>query len=181
MTLFFIQDFHLAKRWYDQSLSTNPDAYLPVTLSLIKLYAKSFWNYITGNETSDDSDESSKRLWWDPIFGSEVEETDESIADKEGTNLNERKEWDVVDPDDEQLIKNYNALKKGVDEFSESDMDEDYDDEEYGNEDLIESLIILAMCIVIGWLVYLRQLRWNQAENNRVGGGAAAGGGVRGW
>ncbi|RGB40885.1 hypothetical protein C1646_636746 [Rhizophagus diaphanus] len=170
------KDFHLAKRWYDQSLSTNPDAYLPVTLSLIKLYTKSFWNYITGYGTSaDDSDESSKRLWYDPIFNNEREESDGSVTTKEA---NEREGWDAVGPD-EQLIKSYNARKKGVDEFSESSdiTDEEYDEEEYESEDLMENLMILVMCLLVGWLVYLRQLRWNQAENNRAGGGGGGGGG----
>jgi hypothetical protein len=34
------QDWHLAKRFYDLSLETNTEAYLPVMLSLIKLYAR---------------------------------------------------------------------------------------------------------------------------------------------
>ena len=41
------QDFHLAKRFYDQALETNQEAYLPVKLSLIKLRFRSFWNTIT--------------------------------------------------------------------------------------------------------------------------------------
>ncbi|CAG8682247.1 7278_t:CDS:2, partial [Funneliformis mosseae] len=64
----------------------------------------------------------------------------------------------------------YNARKKGVDDFtdSSSNLEDEYDDEEYGREDLIESLMILALCLLVGYLVYLRQLRWNQAENNRI-------------
>ena len=41
------QDFHLAKRFYDQALETNQEAYLPVKMSLIKLRMRSFWNTIT--------------------------------------------------------------------------------------------------------------------------------------
>lgn len=37
------QDWHLAKRFYDLSLETSPDAYLPVSLSLIGLYLRSWW------------------------------------------------------------------------------------------------------------------------------------------
>ncbi|RIA90942.1 hypothetical protein C1645_737487 [Glomus cerebriforme] len=169
------RDFHLAKRWYDQSLSTNPDAYLPVTLSLIKLYVKSFWNFITGSEISgDDSDESSKLLWYDSGFFTEREEVDDSVAAKES---NER-EWDTVGPD-EQLIKSYHARKRGVDDLTESTdiIDDEYDDDEYGREDLMENLMILVTCLLVGWLVYLRQLRYNQAGNNRAGGGGVDGGG----
>ena len=41
------QDYHLAKRFYDQALEVNAEAYLPVTLSLVKLRLRSAWNTIT--------------------------------------------------------------------------------------------------------------------------------------
>ena len=41
------QDFHLAKRLYDQALETNKEAYLPVKLSLWKLRWRSWWNDVT--------------------------------------------------------------------------------------------------------------------------------------
>ncbi|KAH0829180.1 hypothetical protein J3R83DRAFT_2728 [Lanmaoa asiatica] len=44
------QDFHLAKRHYDRALETNSEAYLPVLLSLIKLYARSFWHTLQGGQ-----------------------------------------------------------------------------------------------------------------------------------
>lgn len=50
LTLLTLQDFHLAKRYYDMSLEMNPDGYLPVTLSLFKLYAKSMWHTLRGGE-----------------------------------------------------------------------------------------------------------------------------------
>ena len=36
------QDRHLAKRFYDMAVQTNPDAYLPVTLALVRLQFESF-------------------------------------------------------------------------------------------------------------------------------------------
>lgn len=42
------QDFHLAKRYYDHALETNQEAYLPVTLSLMKLRVRSAWNTLSG-------------------------------------------------------------------------------------------------------------------------------------
>ena len=42
------QDFHLAKRHYDLALETNSEAYLPVILSLAKLYARSIWHTLMG-------------------------------------------------------------------------------------------------------------------------------------
>ncbi|KAI6116041.1 hypothetical protein F5141DRAFT_1001560 [Pisolithus sp. B1] len=44
------QDFHLAKRHYDQALEINSEAYLPVLLSLIKLHARSLWHTLQGGE-----------------------------------------------------------------------------------------------------------------------------------
>ncbi|KAK9449156.1 uncharacterized protein V1518DRAFT_438051 [Limtongia smithiae] len=46
------QDFHLAKRFYDLALTTNAEAYLPVTLSLCKLRLRSFWNSLTGGSVN---------------------------------------------------------------------------------------------------------------------------------
>ncbi|EIN06738.1 HCP-like protein [Punctularia strigosozonata HHB-11173 SS5] len=43
-------DFHLAKRYYDLALITNSEAYLPITLSLVKLYARSFWHTLRGGK-----------------------------------------------------------------------------------------------------------------------------------
>ncbi|KAI0079287.1 HCP-like protein [Panus rudis PR-1116 ss-1] len=42
------QDFHLAKRHYDLALAINQEAYLPVLLSLVKLYARSVWHTLLG-------------------------------------------------------------------------------------------------------------------------------------
>ncbi|KAF8070762.1 hypothetical protein FPV67DRAFT_1488642 [Lyophyllum atratum] len=42
------QDFHLAKRHYDLALETNSEAYLPVLLSLGKLYIRSIWHTMMG-------------------------------------------------------------------------------------------------------------------------------------
>lgn len=44
------QDFHLAKRHYDLALETNSEAYIPVLLSLIKLYARSIWHTLQGGQ-----------------------------------------------------------------------------------------------------------------------------------
>ena len=42
------QDFHLAKRHYDNALETNAEAYIPVTLALVKLHARSLWYALFG-------------------------------------------------------------------------------------------------------------------------------------
>jgi SEL1 protein len=54
------QDFHLAKRFYDHALETNKEAFLPVTLALFKLRARSFWNTITYGNIKSIQDEPGK-------------------------------------------------------------------------------------------------------------------------
>jgi len=51
------QDFHLAKRYYDHALETNEEAYLPVTLSLMKLRLRSAWNTFTNGRINSIIDE----------------------------------------------------------------------------------------------------------------------------
>jgi SEL1 protein len=51
------QDFHLAKRYYDSALEINEEAYLPVTLSLLKLRARSAWNTFTHGRVNSIRDE----------------------------------------------------------------------------------------------------------------------------
>lgn len=46
------QDFHLAKRFYDLALTTNTEAYLPVTLALCRLRLRSFWNSLVGGSVN---------------------------------------------------------------------------------------------------------------------------------
>jgi SEL1 protein len=55
------QDFHLAKRFYDQALETNDEAYLPVTLSLLKLRMRSAWNTLTHGRINSIRDEPGKQ------------------------------------------------------------------------------------------------------------------------
>ena len=45
-----IQDFHLAKRYYDLSLETNVESYLPVTLSLVRLHLRSLYKAVIAGD-----------------------------------------------------------------------------------------------------------------------------------
>ena len=55
------QDFHLAKRYYDQSLETNNEAYLPVTMALFKLRMRSWWNGVSGGKVKSINDPESEK------------------------------------------------------------------------------------------------------------------------
>ena len=54
------QDFHLAKRFYDQALETNQESYLPVKMALMKLRLRSFWNTITHGKANSIKSEPGK-------------------------------------------------------------------------------------------------------------------------
>ncbi|KAJ3476116.1 hypothetical protein NLG97_g9227 [Lecanicillium saksenae] len=58
------QDFHLAKRYYDHALVVNSEAYLPVTLSLLKLRMRSAWNTFTHGPIHSIQDEPKKKKDW---------------------------------------------------------------------------------------------------------------------
>lgn len=60
------QDFHLAKRYYDNALEVNEEAYLPVTLSLLKLRMRSAWNTITHGPIHSIQDE--PRKYWNTRY-----------------------------------------------------------------------------------------------------------------
>ncbi|PPQ88450.1 hypothetical protein CVT25_011576 [Psilocybe cyanescens] len=82
------QDFHLAKRHYDLALETNSEAYLPVILSLGKLYMRSIWHTLMGgqgglNLWGDDDEETSKILCFKPVQGKQIEEGKQKPGDQE--------------------------------------------------------------------------------------------------
>lgn len=64
------KDFHLAKRYYDLAFDTNAEATLPVTISLLKLYARSLWEAVVHGETKSLSiftspvDDAAQTSWW---------------------------------------------------------------------------------------------------------------------
>lgn len=54
------QDFHLAKRYYDQSAETNKEAYAPVAVALFKLRVRSWWNWVIGGSVKGIRDDERK-------------------------------------------------------------------------------------------------------------------------
>jgi len=157
------QDFHLAKRFYDQALEINFEAYLPVTLALAKLRLRSWWNTLThGSATSIHADEAgdgaeakagSKRYSWSEWFVNFLEADLERYA-----RLDEQAdEWDtgrLTAADHEQGL---------------------YGDEYYDIDDgMLETIVIVALAAALAFLVYLRQQR-GLAERRRQAGEGAAG------
>ena len=48
MTMFFLQDYHLAKRYYDMAAETSSEAVVPVNLALLKMNFKYFYDTYHG-------------------------------------------------------------------------------------------------------------------------------------
>lgn len=62
------QDFHLAKRYYDQALETNTEAQFPVKLALGKLRLRSWWNKVTHGSVKSIEDDSGESYTWSNCF-----------------------------------------------------------------------------------------------------------------
>ncbi|KAG0223362.1 ERAD-associated protein [Mortierella sp. GBA43] len=179
------KDFHLAKRWYDRSLSTNAGALLPVSLSLAKLNVRYIWSYLTGGETGAGSGS-----FWSiggKISGPESDSKDSSSAngvqDKEGKVPNggggghgkdgsgNRKNWDLdeISGSGFEKWKNQRQVVQDdlLDENDPRQRQAGEEDEEYLSEDadLVEGLVIIGLCMAVGYLMYVRQFRFaNQGQ-----------------
>ena len=200
-----IKDFHLAKRFYDNALSMNPDAYLPVKLSLAKLYLRYYWGWITRTEVGQDLMHENKPSGGetggaanDNSYKDESTITDRTRAEHHRAADNtaakaaqearrrqeieayeyERAHWEISS--EEELRRKYSKHLKRLEReesddfmdpnFGRSDYsDDDDDDDDYSEEDeLIESLMILGLCLLVGWLVYMRQFRFGNNNNNNI-------------
>ncbi|KAF7731977.1 ERAD-associated protein [Apophysomyces ossiformis] len=160
------KDLHLAKRAYDSALNANPDAYLPVKLSLVKLKFKEYWEWLIG--TRQYPREEDRTLLEDE--SSPLRNDKETQRRKELDGYDGDRRWDIGA--EEELRQTYNnhlrQLKRDESEnYGENGYDHDDLDGEYSEEDeLIESLMILVLCILVGWLVYVRQFRFGGRTNN---------------
>ncbi|KAL2350023.1 hypothetical protein BJ546DRAFT_546762 [Cryomyces antarcticus] len=126
------QDFHLAKRFYDQALETNREAYLPVKLALLKLRSRSYWNTLTHGKVNSIREEPAPKKEWS------LSEwiTNFIEADAAWYNDVEDDDWDTHPENPVQ--------------------DDFYDDFDEG---LIESLVIIGLAAALAFLVYYRQQR----------------------
>ncbi|KAH8813286.1 ubiquitin-protein ligase-like protein Sel1/Ubx2 [Xylogone sp. PMI_703] len=137
------QDFHLAKRFYDQALETNEEAYLPVTLSLIKLRIRSAWNTITHGRINSIQDEPEPKRHW-------------SFSEWMTNFLQDDYQYYGDADYDEGYLPDSDPLPGG-------DADGLYED--IIDDGLLESFIIIGLAAALVFLVYYRQQR--QAMHRR--------------
>ncbi|KAF7190500.1 Protein sel-1-like 1 [Pseudocercospora fuligena] len=140
------QDFHLAKRFYDQALETNREAYLPVKLSLFKLRWRSWWNGVTrGGIHGIEDEEPSKKSrtfaeWLNDFLEADAQYYNEAF---------EADDWDSAkDP------------MPGGDEYWDAEGGE-------LEEGVLETLLIGALIAALAWLVYYRQQRQRRQQEQQ--------------
>ncbi|KAF9166621.1 ERAD-associated protein [Mortierella sp. AD011] len=164
------KDYEVAKRWYDRSLATNQGALLPVSLSLLKLNVRYIWSYLTGGETGSESGS-----FWSINGKSGSSDSTPDLSSGNSPKSREKQTGDGRDPDgisqnEIEKWKNQRKAAAGLDgELDESDpfqhrqrdLDEDYLEE----DDLLETIVIVLLCLAVGYLMYIRQFRFaNQGQ-----------------
>ncbi|KAG0178792.1 ERAD-associated protein [Apophysomyces sp. BC1021] len=174
------KDLHLAKRAYDSALNANQDAYLPVKLSLIKLSLRDYWEWFTGGDQYLREDD--RPLW--EGGRNDIQNDKDARRRKELDGQDSERHWDAGAEDEvRQTYNNHlRQLKREESEnYGENGYDHDDLDGEYSEEDeLIESLMILVLCVLVGWLVYVRQFRFGGRNNNTNTGRDHEGAGEQG-
>jgi SEL1 protein len=172
------QDFHLAKRFYDKSFETNSEAYLPVTLSLVKLRIRSAWNTFTNGRVNSIQEE------------------------PEVQRRRSFREWVTNFLADDAAFYSTEDLDTHADSDDSSSYNDALDDPMPGgdilfedmDDRLVDSLLIISLVTTLLFLIYWRQRRLtnqrNQAnqqnnadpaQNQPAAGGAAADGGNAGF
>ncbi|KAI4130823.1 MAG: hypothetical protein LQ347_003229 [Umbilicaria vellea] len=135
------QDFHLAKRFYDQALETNQESYLPVKMSLLKLRMRSFWNTITnGNVNSIQSEPEPKKEWsfqeWISNF---LEDDHPYYHSADADDIDTGLPFDPIPAND--------PMPGGDDYYDEID------------DGILDTLIIFGLATALVFLIYYRQQR----------------------
>jgi SEL1 protein len=140
------QDFHLAKRFYDQALETNPrEAYFPVKISLFKLRWRSWWNGVTGGSVHgiEDENKAKKRKsfaeWLTAFLEADAAYYDQYEAD----------DWEN---------EGGQHMPGGEQYYDDADID----------DGVLETLLIGGLIATLGWLFYYRGRQQRAAEQRRL-------------
>ncbi|OAX81575.1 hypothetical protein ACJ72_04087 [Emergomyces africanus] len=175
------QDFHLAKRFYDLALETNEEAYLPVKLSLIKLRIRSFWSRITHGKANPIRPEPDAKPYrslkeWIKAFNSYDQAEDEGLSQRKSKHKSDSDDADnILSQDDAAADSRGETASRNKDNTYYDELDLDIDD------DILDSLVILALAAALIVLVYVRQRRglrgMDHGNGNAGAGGAGAGNG----
>ncbi|KAI6029414.1 hypothetical protein BKA83DRAFT_4218619 [Pisolithus microcarpus] len=173
------QDFHLAKRHYDQALEVNSEAYLPVLLSLVKLHARSLWHTLQGGENGlklwgydEDSMSVSERA----NLKREIDPASRSQPNSETRSHAHEETVDTFDDDgpwymgkareDFQRRREQTTQEDPVQwarerRNAENERDGDFGPEDYFDAALLwtaylETMLLVTLCFVVAVLIYVR-------------------------
>lgn len=180
------QDFHLAKRFYDQALATSKEAYLPVWLSLVKLRTRSAWNLISGGKVNGigvDEDDIPPMSWkelvstWWGASESDLHPAQAAALKRHGKQQDaqpagQKQPATRADEDDD-----LGGTLPGGDGDQDTGFSGYWNDDgqwvagEDDEDDLLETLVLLGMGILIMYLFYVRNRR--QQQQPQAQGGAA--------
>jgi SEL1 protein len=187
------QDFHLAKRHYDAALDTNSEAYLPVILSLTKLYARSAWHTLTGGTGGlnlwgpDEAELAELEQTPKAPAGKQIDENKQgSVSDERSHEREQERDYEEDGPwyfgkakeefnrrrdnqasqgrraDEEDPIQ-WARDRRDAERERESDFgpDDFYDGpgrlrEDAQVDELGETILLVALCLVISGLLYIR-------------------------
>ncbi|KAJ1980437.1 ERAD-associated protein, partial [Dimargaris xerosporica] len=196
------QDFHLAKRWYDRAATTFPRGSLPVTLSLIKLAVRYLWARLRGDDMGPGSlffgaspmeVEPADEVPLHPPTVDPEEQPDglafgganEDIAQVHWHNPfgHARGRQDYYPGPGERDEAEPGLLgPNGLDDALDyHDAGPDYHGHpplELEEDTWLENVIILFLCVVVGWMMYVRQNRFggnDENNNNNNNNGDAPG------
>ncbi|KAI0041352.1 HCP-like protein [Auriscalpium vulgare] len=182
------QDFHLAKRHYDVALETNLEAYLPITLSLFRLYCRSLYHALRGDRgdlniwsSVDDADvttsvtDGRRELDDGQAHGATDRPAEEVVEEDDGPwylgkardEFNRRRQAPAVAADEEDPVQWARERRN-----AENERDSDFGPEDYfeaalrgghrGEEDadeFVETMVLVVLCLVVSLLLYIRG-RW---------------------
>jgi SEL1 protein len=187
------QDFHLAKRYYDQALETNAEAYLPVFLSLLKLHARSVYHALKGGDmksitvqspfsartTGEDAHEASTAQRWAAAtnhlvhfrFHQAVAEIVGALPASEPSAAQDQKPEATLQDAQRALSEDGDPVRWAREQQEREALQVDGEEEEYleslgqsGDGDLLESVAIVALCLGVAWLFWYRQARVEAAR-----------------
>ncbi|KAI9296880.1 HCP-like protein [Neoconidiobolus thromboides FSU 785] len=144
------KDFHLAKRWYDQSLVSNSKAVLPVNLSLFKLRIKNILEKLKN------------------FFNGDAKLNLREILLSTGANNYNAKQEQIQDPKENNMNEDTNDENQNQ---VWSELHHDYETESHmdiNSKSKPENYIILILCLFVGWLVYIRQFGMGNNNNRNL-------------
>jgi SEL1 protein len=144
------RDFPLAKRWYDLASVRNPDAYLAVLVSNVKLALRYIYAWITLDKELDASP-----AFFFPPSAPATSDVEAGSSVQQQTHSPEDDDWSIG--------KNGENLKKWTKKDQQQPEEKAATEQAYADEILeegvLDNFVILTLCALVGWMVYVRQFR----------------------